>query len=67
MFYSNDPIADAERYAAEQDIEIRRLPVCRECKEHIQDEYLYDIDGDFYCGDCMEEKFRKEVELCGDW
>jgi formylmethanofuran dehydrogenase subunit E len=68
MSYSNDLLSDFARYDAEQEREAKRLPVCCECGEHIQDEYLYDIDGDLYCGDCMEEKFRKEVEMvCGDW
>lgn len=53
MIYSNDPVADAERYSAEQDSEIRRLPVCRECEKHIQQEKAVRIDGDWYCDDCL--------------
>ena len=55
MFYSDDPVADAERYSAEQDSEIRRLPVCCECKGHIQQEKAVRIDGKWYCDYCLDE------------
>ena len=48
---------DAEQSAWEE-----RLPKCDFCGEPIQDEYLYDIDGEIYCEECMKEHFRKSVD-----
>jgi hypothetical protein len=38
-----------------------RLPKCEFCGEPI-DDYVYDIGGDIYCIDCMEEHFKKDAE-----
>jgi formylmethanofuran dehydrogenase subunit E len=54
MYRTNDPVADAERHIYEQDKRLERLPICCECGEHIQSEWLYDINGDLYCEDCMK-------------
>lgn len=44
-----------EQHEAEQDRWLKMLPKCRECKEHIQDEYCYKINGEYICESCMEE------------
>lgn len=36
MMRTDDPIADAERYAAEQDRRLDKLPVCECCGKAIQ-------------------------------
>ena len=36
---------------AEQERELRKLPVCCCCKEHIQQEKAVCIEGDWYCED----------------
>lgn len=51
-----------ERHQAKQDAWIESRPVCIECGEHIQDDFLYDIDGDLYCEECMKDVFRKSTE-----
>lgn len=61
MFCTNDPIADFERYDAEQERRLSKLPKCSECGEHIQDECCYVIDGVYICERCMEDH-RKNVE-----
>ena len=38
----------------QQEAELKKLPVCCECLEHIQSEDLYDIDGSLYCETCMD-------------
>lgn len=55
MLFTDDPIADYDRYCNEQGKEFVRLPVCCECKERIQTEWLYEIDGEFICETCMDE------------
>ncbi len=67
MFYTNDPCADFERYDAEQERELEKLPVCEYCGETIQDDYLYDVGGDIFCEDCLNEHFRKSVDSFMGW
>ncbi len=52
--WTDDPVADAERYFAEQDEELEKLPKCCECGEPIQTDTYYEFDGDLYCEDCMD-------------
>ena len=66
MFYTNDPISDFERHDAQQERWLQSRPVCEVCGEHIQDERLYDIDGDLVCEEClkeyMDEHYRQSTE-----
>lgn len=62
MYYSDDPIADFNRYEADQEEQLDKLPKCDICGEPIQDDYLYDIYGDIFCEECLNDKFRKNVE-----
>lgn len=62
MFYrTDDPIADFNRYDREQARERRKLPRCRDCGEHITDDYAYFIGDEWICDNCMNE-YRKYVE-----
>ena len=63
MYYTDDPVADFERHDAEQQKMLKKLPKCVHCGEPIQDEHLYDIDGELFCEECMKEIFRKSTEL----
>lgn len=53
MFYSDDPVRDAERYLDYLDKELAKRPVCCECGEHIQEERAYYINGEMICQECM--------------
>ena len=61
MFYSDDPVSDFERHDAEQERARRKLPVCCECKDHIQQETAVRINGNWYCDGCLEN-MREEIE-----
>ena len=65
--WTDDPIADFERYDAEQGRQLDKLPRCCCHEEPIQDEYLYDIDGEYYCEEGMKERFRKSVDSVIGW
>lgn len=52
MFRSDNPIRDFERYDAEQQRKLDRLPKCAYCSEPIQDERCYNINGNFVHSDC---------------
>lgn len=62
MFYSDDPVRDAERYYEGQDRSLERLPLCDYCGEHIQDEHFYLINGESYCKECLDNYFKKDIE-----
>lgn len=59
MFYTDDPVADAERYAAELEEALELLPVCSECGEHIQDEHCFVINDEPIHEKCMNDNYRK--------
>jgi len=62
LFYTDNPVADAERYAAEQEAKLDRLPVCCYCDEPIQDDFYYEINGENICECCLDRFFRKSVD-----
>lgn len=60
VWYSDDPVADFDRYDEEQNKWLERRPVCADCCEHIQDETAYYINGEWICKDCMSS-YEQEV------
>ena len=44
-------------YEAEQERKLAKYPKCDICGEPITDDRFYEIDGDYYCIDCMEHNF----------
>lgn len=63
MFYGThstaDPIADFNRWEAEQQKERDKLPKCYECGEPIQDEVCYELNDELICPKCLLENHRK--------
>lgn len=51
-----------DAYQAEQDAQLKRRPKCSFCGEPIQDDYLFDIDEELYCEECMKALFRRDAE-----
>ena len=45
-----------------KEAQLRKRPVCSICGEPIQDERLWDIEGELYCLDCAKEEFCKWTE-----
>ena len=66
MFYSDNPIADAENYAAEQDEQLEKIAKCDRCGEPIY-EKGYKIDGELLCLDCVDELYGKDVSDYGNY
>lgn len=62
MIWTDNPVADADRYGAEQQAELDMLPKCSYCNEPIQEEKLFDIEGELYCEEHAFELFRKNTE-----
>lgn len=61
-YYTDNPVADYDRYAADQDRELQKLPKCSHCGEPIQDDFCWVIDGEIYHPDCGEELFCHYTE-----
>lgn len=59
---SYDPIADFMQHDRWQSAWLGKRPVCSWCYHHIQDERLWEVNGEFYHGECAREKFEKDTE-----
>lgn len=66
FYYSDDPLRDHDLYERDRQEWLKSLPKCERCKEHIQDEEYYDIEGTIICCDCIEvycaENYKKSNE-----
>lgn len=62
MCWTDDPVADFNRYDAEQTRMLARLPKCSECDEPIQDEDCYEFNDELICEQCLKDNHRKLVE-----
>lgn len=62
MCWTDDPVADYDRYDAEQARDMCKLPVCSDCGEPVQDDHYYLINDEVICPDCMEAGYRREIE-----
>ena len=60
--YSNNPIADYDRYCARQEAQLQQCPKCSYCEEPIQDDFLYEINDELFCESCLNDNHRKAVE-----
>ena len=50
-YRTDDPVADAERYAAQEDT----APVCEKCGEYITTPTLFKVRHFIYCHDCIAD------------
>lgn len=62
IYRSDDPIADYMRHDAEQARELKRLPVCADCGQPVQDDHFFLIVDEVICPDCLEAGYRREIE-----
>ena len=61
VYVTNDPVFDFRRWEREQQEWEDSLPCCELCGEKI-DDYVYDIDDQILCLDCVIKKYRRDVE-----
>jgi formylmethanofuran dehydrogenase subunit E len=62
FFRTDDPIADYDRYCAEQQRELDKLPKCCECHEPIQSSACYEFNGELICPQCLVDNHRKRTD-----
>lgn len=60
--YFGDPDTAFSKWMTDDAEYESRCPVCCECGNHITDEFYFEIDGNFYCEDCLRSNHRKDVE-----
>lgn len=60
--YIPDYIDLHREYEARLDRECQKLPKCVYCGEPITDDECYEINGELYCPDCVNENFKKHTE-----
>lgn len=58
-----DPPEAASRKDAEADEWLKSRPVCAHCGEHIQDDYMYEHEGEYYCEECFDWYVKEEVKV----
>ena len=61
MSWTDDPVADFERYDAEKERWLARRPICCICKEHIQEDKMIYYNGNQCCplSECEDEFWQK--------
>lgn len=59
---TDDPARDEAQHSAALEKKLKIMPKCSHCHKHIQDDYLFDIDGEIYCEEHASELFRKPVD-----
>lgn len=72
MYYTDNPVMDAERYMQEQDERLEKLPTCECCGEPIQQEKAIYYNDQWCCEDCepdfwncIREDFLERTGLNG--
>lgn len=64
MYYTSNPVIDFLRYDLERAEKELELPVCDICGE-TQEDHFYEIDGRRLCADCLDDIYRREVDIDG--
>lgn len=62
MPYTDDPVRDFLHHDCQQIRSLDKLPKCDYCGKPIQNDYLYEINGDTLCERCLNREFRKDVD-----
>ena len=57
-----DNYSQWEAHEAKQEAMLQNLPVCCHCGEPIQEDRMFDINGNYYHVSCAEEEFKKWTE-----
>lgn len=60
MQYTDDPIADFNAWDKEQQDWLDSLPQCDYCKEPIQDNTYFEIEGVKICSDCLYDYCKEQ-------
>lgn len=67
VIYTDNPVADFERYDKEQQAKLLALPVCADCGHPAQDDYFYVINDEVICPDCLDSNYRHDLDEFDDF
>lgn len=59
MCWTDDPIADYDRWECEQQAKLDKLPHCDDCGQAIQDDHFYLINDMNICPECLNMNYLK--------
>ena len=59
--YVPDNLDMFNSYSARQEEMLSRCPKCSSCGDPIQEEHLFEVDGELYCFDCRKE-IQKDID-----
>ena len=62
MLYIPDAYDQWKAHDAEQQAELDRLPKCSECGYPIQEEYCWEMNGEYICERCLKDNHRVSTE-----
>lgn len=62
MFYTDDPVRDADRWVDAQEKELEKLPKCSECDEPIQEDCCYEFNDELICETCLRDYHRVDTD-----
>lgn len=57
--FTDNPVADFNRHDREQERAASKLPKCVYCRQRIDEDTYYDIDGDCVCYECLNKHYKK--------
>ena len=63
-FRCGDPLDDFDRLDRLQSQREEMLPQCEKCGKHINDDIFFEIDGQYFCEECVHDLFSRSTE---DW
>ncbi len=63
MYRTDDLLHDFVRHQDEMDRKLEERPRCDICNEYIQEDFLYEINDELICENCLNEQFRKQTEF----
>ena len=50
-----------ERYDRQMERKLASRPVCKDCGNHIQDDFYFEVEGDILCEECMHDRYCVDV------
>lgn len=51
-----------EIYDRERERKLEKLPTCRDCAQPIQQWDAVEIDGEWYCDQCLNDRRRETID-----
>lgn len=58
MRRSDDSLRDFALWDDDQEEKLNKRPLCNYCGQRIQDDCYYELNGEIYCQDCIDDNKR---------